>query len=327
MVGPGIMPIPNDGWGAVEIVVWQQKLHLESAGHHVNILNKRGLSSALLARPWSYDLVHLHYDELASFWIRLCSYLRVPLLITTHYGYAASPEKWEADYYHEIFKAMMSSPGMLVLNSRIEKTFQQRGYAGWLGVLPNGTDVSNIRFGPVGNRRAICLGKIEKRKRQAELTAMLNASQSVQCDFVGPIADNDFEPDGKSTRYLGVWTRHQVCSRLTEYSCLVLASAGEAHPLVVLEALAAGLSVVVTEEAGENLASREFIYVQEFSVELCQTLATACRDNSKFRLEAREYAKESFDWSVVASAYASQVTQFLKLRSNGRDNRCLEYKL
>jgi glycosyltransferase involved in cell wall biosynthesis len=242
-------------------------------------------------------------------------------LITTHYGYAACPEKWEADYYHDIFEAMMSSPGMLVLNSRIEKTFQQKGYAGWLGVLPNGTDVANIRFQPLGNLRVICLGKIEKRKRQAELAAMLSISQSVQCDFVGPIADNDFAPDGKNTKYLGVWTREQVCSRLTEYSCLVLASAGEAHPLVVLEALAAGLSVVITEEAGENLAPKEFIYVQEFSVELCETLATACRDNRKFRLEARAYAKESFDWSVVASAYASKVTQFLKLRPHGRDVR------
>ena len=29
IVGPGIMPIPPTGWGAVEILIWDQKLALE----------------------------------------------------------------------------------------------------------------------------------------------------------------------------------------------------------------------------------------------------------------------------------------------------------
>ena len=30
IVGPGIMPIPPTGWGAVEILIWDQKLALEN---------------------------------------------------------------------------------------------------------------------------------------------------------------------------------------------------------------------------------------------------------------------------------------------------------
>ena len=39
IVGPGIMPIPPTGWGAVEILIWDQKLALEKLGHEVLIVN------------------------------------------------------------------------------------------------------------------------------------------------------------------------------------------------------------------------------------------------------------------------------------------------
>ena len=39
IVGPGIMPIPPTGWGAVEILIWDQKLALEKLGHEVDIVN------------------------------------------------------------------------------------------------------------------------------------------------------------------------------------------------------------------------------------------------------------------------------------------------
>ena len=29
LVGPGIMPIPPNGWGAVEIIIWDYKINLE----------------------------------------------------------------------------------------------------------------------------------------------------------------------------------------------------------------------------------------------------------------------------------------------------------
>ena len=39
IIGPGIMPIPPTGWGAVEILIWDQKLALEKLGHEVDIVN------------------------------------------------------------------------------------------------------------------------------------------------------------------------------------------------------------------------------------------------------------------------------------------------
>ena len=39
IIGPGIMPIPPTGWGAVEILIWDQKVALEKLGHEVKIVN------------------------------------------------------------------------------------------------------------------------------------------------------------------------------------------------------------------------------------------------------------------------------------------------
>ena len=39
IIGPGIMPIPPTGWGAVEILIWDEKLALEKFGHEVLIVN------------------------------------------------------------------------------------------------------------------------------------------------------------------------------------------------------------------------------------------------------------------------------------------------
>ena len=41
IVGPGIMPIPPTGWGAVEILIWDSKNALEALGHTVQIINTK----------------------------------------------------------------------------------------------------------------------------------------------------------------------------------------------------------------------------------------------------------------------------------------------
>ena len=64
IVGPGIMPIPPTGWGAVEILIWDQKLALEKLGHEVQIVNTPNpveiIQQINVYRP---DFVHVQYDD------------------------------------------------------------------------------------------------------------------------------------------------------------------------------------------------------------------------------------------------------------------------
>ena len=39
IVGPGLMPIPPKGWGAVESLIWDMANALKGLGHSVQIIN------------------------------------------------------------------------------------------------------------------------------------------------------------------------------------------------------------------------------------------------------------------------------------------------
>lgn len=58
-VHPGILPIPPNGWGAVEKIIWEYKLSLEKQGHTCDILYLNDID------PKKYDVIHIHMANLA----------------------------------------------------------------------------------------------------------------------------------------------------------------------------------------------------------------------------------------------------------------------
>lgn len=317
LVGPGLIEIPSKGWGAVETVIWQLKIHLEKLGCEVVILNKKGLYSAIKAKPWEYDLVHLEYDDYASLWNRLSKIFKFKLIITSHYGYAAWPHKWYCGRlgisgYKKIFSNLLKSPGLIVLSNEIKKTFDIKKYKGFIRVLPNGTEIDKINFINSPSKDIICLGKIESRKKQAELAKIFSNQDEISIDFVGPIVDKNFKVNDKSTHYLGSWDRENVRQKLTEYKALILLSDGEAHALVVGEALAAGLSLIISEEASANL-DKSLPFIKIASIEdnnLMNLVKKTCAENTQYRNDIRKYSY-SFDWLEIAKRYLEIIKEYL----------------
>jgi glycosyltransferase involved in cell wall biosynthesis len=305
LVGPGKMKIPNDGWGAIEIVIWQLKLHLEALGQKVDIFNQTGRQAAIEAQPWKYDFVHLHFDSYAPLWVELAEEYNFQLIVTSHHAFAPNLKACSSEYKTNIFPSLLKVKKHLALSQEIKETYRHAGCTGKIAVLHNGTEISEMKFSEhPGNGKAICLGRIGNRKQQAKLSQLINTVGGLTCDFVGPISDRKFTYNNQNTYYLGKWNRTQVHHHLTNYSCLLLPSKAEAHALVVLEALAAGLSVVVTPEASANLdQSLPFINVEKFSKNYIQIASQACRDNAKYRRQIRNYAEQKFDWKVVTKKY------------------------
>ena len=94
IVGPGIMPIPPTGWGAVEILIWDSKVALEKLGHQVNIVNTESPTEIIKQiNAFRPDFVHIQYDD----FIELYPYVQYPCAITSHFGYLEQPDRW--DYY------------------------------------------------------------------------------------------------------------------------------------------------------------------------------------------------------------------------------------
>ena len=306
LVGPGIMPIPPTGWGAVEILIWDTKNALEKLGHKVHIVNtKDGRQIIDEINNFRPDFVHVHYDE----FVPIIPYIQYPNAITSHFGYLERPEMFNG--YVNILNAFTQiKPNVFCLSEGIKNVYRvMSGIADEkLFVTPNGVDTKKFRTveEPKYPDRSIYLAKIDYRKRQ-HLFQGINSLW-----FAGNNADARFNVN---KNYLGEWTKDVLHQELTEYGNLVLLSDGEAHPLVCMEALAAGLGVVVCEWGKANLdTSKEFITViPEAKINDLKYVEDAIIKNREYsiahRKEILEYSKE-FDWvSVIKNHYIPAVRQ------------------
>ena len=305
IIGPGLMPIPPDGWGAVEILIWRYKCSLEKLGHEVTIYNTRDLQGVINhIHQTDYDFIHLQYDEYAGIF---AEHLKKPFCCTTHFGYILREQYWHG-YYPQIFNSTLRCPSILALSEDIKNKYIEKGYQGKIDYLRNGAEVSEFKFSETGNGKAVVVGKIEPRKRQKDIANICSGKCDVH--FIGPCVDSGFR-ENDTCVHLGQWSKQQLYDNLTNYSTLVLFSDGEAAPLVVPEAFAAGLSVVVTECASANLdTSLPFITVVPDDVmqdDLADVIKKSCEENKNHRQEIRELAESHYDWDVIAQEYVEKI--------------------
>lgn len=308
LISSGIMPIPPKNWGGVENFIWIYNLLLTQLGHKVVIFNTTDLKKvADDINGGDFDFVHLHYDEYARFFNK---YLLRPFCVTTHYGYVNKTKKWAWGYY-SIYADTLNSLGIIALSDEIAKRYLDDGYKGKIYSLRVGTNVSDFKFNKTGNGKALCLGKIELRKKQAFLAKHLN--NKVDIDFIGPVVDKEFKESG-TCRYLGVWDKPHLYEHLTDYSCLVLFSDGEAAPAVVIEALATGLSIVISESASANLDDKKFITILPDDTKDINAISDAIneqiKNNNLYRDQIRQYAEQKFDNKVIMEDYIKIIDNF-----------------
>ena len=295
IIGPAL-PIPPKGWGAVESLIWDMKLSLNKLGHEVQIVNVGDPYQIInMINEFRPDFVHINYDD----WIGLYPYIQYPCAVTTHFAYIERPELM-GGYRQRVFDQFTNiKPNVFGLSDGINNVYNT--LAGIpkdkLYLNPNGVMMENFRFAenPEFPDRSIYLAKVDHRKRQF----LFQNIDSLW--YAGNIAENRFD---QSKNYLGEWQKETLYQNLTDYGNLVLLSDGEAHPLVCMEAFAAGLGVVVSEWATSNLdLDRGFISViPEDKIEDTSFVEEIIIKNRGYSVEHRQeildYAKE-FEWCTI----------------------------
>ncbi|WJZ47847.1 glycosyltransferase [Synechococcus phage DSL-LC03] len=304
LIGPGIMPIPPTGWGAVEILIWDTKTALEALGHEVQIINTKDFRQIVNeVNSFRPDFVHIHYDE----FIGIYNYIQYPCAITSHFGYLERPDMFNG--YAGIANAFgRIQPNVFCLSEGIKNIYKilLNIPEDKLFITPNGvnTEIFEYTDTPEFSDRSIYLAKIDYRKRQH----MFQSIDSLW--YAGNVADERFNT---TKNYLGEWDKPTLHKNLTQYGNLVLLSDGEAHPLVCMEALAAGLGVVVCEWGKANLdQSKEFItIIPEDKIGDIEYIEQKIIENREYSLQHRkdilEYSK-NFDWiRVIKDHYIPNV--------------------
>lgn len=311
IVGPGVMPIPPIGWGAIEILIWDYKITLEQLGHQVQIINTTNpveiIGKINQFRP---DFVHIQYDD----FIFLYPYIQYPCAITTHFAYIERPELM-GDYRQRVFNLFSKfKPCVFGLSDGINQVYQNSCDipSDKLFLNPNGVNLENFKKSksPQFFNRSIYLATIDYRKRQS----LFQDIESLW--YAGNVKDNAFN---KTKNYLGEWSKDYLYKNLTEYGNLVLLSDGEAHPLVCMEALAAGLGVVVTEWGKANLdESKNFITViPENKINDIKYIEDKIVENREYSINNRqeifEYSQK-FDWkNTIEKYYLPNIQKVIKL--------------
>ena len=295
IIGPGLMPIPPKGWGAVESLIWDMANALKDLGQEVQIINTTDPNKVLAAiKEFDPDFVHINYDD----FIVLYPHIDKPKAMTTHFGYLERPDMMNG--YVNIFNKFQEiRPNVFCLSEGIKNIYKV--FSNFpeekLFVTPNGVNIDafNFKEEPDHPHRSMYLAKVDYRKRQ-------HLFQNIDSLwFAGNIVDERYDT---KNNYLGEWTKDQLYKELTDYGNLVLLSDGEAHSLVIMEAFAAGLGVVISEYARANLdLDKKFITLipekKIKDIDYVEGQIIRNREYSiKHRDEIREYGKQ-FAWKKM----------------------------
>jgi glycosyltransferase involved in cell wall biosynthesis len=311
IVGPGIMPIPPSGWGAVEILIWDYAKTLESLGFTRKIYNDTNLKNvANMIINDKPDFVHIQYDNHSSLIKQIQNHVKI-IAITTHYGYIEQRNKWNGyvNVFNSIKAATTSNLYHFVLSDGIKKVYINNGIsADKIIVTPNGANSSLFQYhtNPSFTDRSIYLAKIDYRKRQYLFQNIPNLY------FAGNNCDSRF----KSDRYLGEWSKDILYSSLSNYGNLVLLSDGEADPLVVKEALICGLGIVISEwsTAGLDLTKPYITVIKECDIGNITHVYKLIEENRHISITMRDTIREyglTFDWKLLVEKYVDNVTKLL----------------
>ena len=317
LIGPGIMEIPPDGWGAVEMLIWDYTTILRSLGHRVEIINTPDKDLIKFeVEHGKYDVVHLHYDvfhDIITDLIPLCK----ALVVSSHYPFLNVPARWGSDGYPPIFKTYSENKDFTIFASSEKDidTFVEYGKAlrenVWLSRL-------GVRPGPYQFNEyptfdsTLCFSQICDRKRQY----LMQHWEDVPIDIYGRLEHGMFK---NRRNYKGELPREILNQHITNYSNFILLSEVEnTTPLVVKEALICGLGVVVSEAVTPELdTSKSFIdVIPESEINnqdyIKDVVVKNKRHSRQIRKEIREYGIYQFGLeNILAYEYIPKLESLL----------------
>lgn len=331
LVNPGLLRVPPVGYGAIEKIIWETSLYLKNAGYLVdvideptdwdNFLNEEHFNRILESISIdSYDVIHFHSERFVKYLDRVEeAFPNSKILFTSHSPWIGRTSELGSDVYTKDYELVVKNNKYYnVCVSQKDFDYYKRDGADTskMFVSRNGcTDQYRLSLSPKKSDRSIYLAAIEKRKRQY----VYQDIESI--DFIGPLND-DYMFDGSRENYLGTPTTEYMLDNLTEYGNLVLLTDAEnGTPLVVQEALMAGLGVVISKYAAWEIEKTlPFISVIEDDkindIEYVKKVIEENRSTSlEMRSDIRKYAEERFSWGTVAKNYIGNLNRITKNES------------
>jgi len=302
-VTPGLLPIPPNGWGAVEKIIWEY--------HNSSIQLGHGSSIKYLdeVKPGEQSIVHVHVANLAL----LCHEKGIPYIFTMHDHHAHLYGK-DSPVYNENKKALRNALiGFVPAKYLVE-------YFGCSNVeyLSHGVntnffscerDYTNTQHSLlcVANNGYMHDQSFDRKGFSFALEAA--EKMGLPITICGPSNNKSFFENYQCS-YEGLTIKYdlseqQLAEEYGKHTIFIHASELEAgHPnLTVLEAMSSGLVVLSTLEEGQNTPG--LIQISRESEDIVNKIKNSIDDFEILSKKSRESALE-LDWSNITKKLISR---------------------
>jgi glycosyltransferase involved in cell wall biosynthesis len=277
----------------------------------------------LLARK-RYDVMHAHFilpDGLLAWRVRRTTGL--PYVITAHGSDVPGYNRQRLRLAHQLlgplWRKVVNGASRIISPSRIleQLVLAQQPDLKTL-VIPNGLEVGDFASRTHGSRVLVVTRMLERKGVQWVLDSLAESPVEAEVHIVGdgpylPELRRQAEALGSPARFWGWLDNRSPALRALYQSAgiFVFPSEAENFPIVLLEAMAAGLAIITTEGTGcaEVVGDAGLLVPVRDS----QAIGRALRrllDNPDLRLSlgaaAQRRIEDNFTWSAVARRYVEE---------------------
>jgi glycosyltransferase involved in cell wall biosynthesis len=275
-----------------------------------------------LLRQQAFDLVHVHFlfpDGLLA--LLVPELARYPIVVTVHGSDVPdfNPDRFGMLHWlmRPLWRRVVRRMDRIVCPSGFIAALLQQ-HAPWAEpiIIPNGIDSGQSRPDRPAELRMLTVSRLFERKGIQDLIGALPLMQhplSAQIVGTGPYQstlENLASPLGSRIRFRG-WLDNDSVELRDLYECseiFVFPSRAENFPVVLLEAMAAGLAIVATDipSCREVLDDAAILVPAADPAALAAALDDLAADPERRRHlqgAARRRLVENFDWVSIARQY------------------------